>query len=387
MDLEQCVRNNDALREIKEDVAKLLQRVSLQTAVGDNTIDFQFSSPDAVELLKKIGMIYGANPINVDRNGLGRNNLLYISLVLSQVAKAQQAPDGTTSDNPTFFRLIGIEEPEAHLHPHLQDHLARNIETIRSENSEAIQLLLSSHSTHVAAKLSLANTVVLFTDSTTGRICSHYILDGIDAKKEEESIRFLSLYLDATKARMFFSRRLILVEGISEQTLIPRFFQLHKGDSLERYGATILNVNGVAFKHFLKIVKNGYFLKCSVLTDRDTGTKTEQRATDLKTEFDDGKVIHVAISQCATFERDLIDANKCGPGKTILLDALTDTRPQLGKGVSDDCQNCDIDADRFFDAIEDYKAEFAFNLSRRIDLGATAVVIPDYIRNAFAFVV
>jgi putative ATP-dependent endonuclease of the OLD family len=94
LDLEQCVRNNDALREIKEDVAKLLQRVSLQTAAGDNTIDFQFSSPDAVELLKKIGMIYGANPINVDRNGLGRNNLLYISLVLSQVAKAQPPLNG-----------------------------------------------------------------------------------------------------------------------------------------------------------------------------------------------------------------------------------------------------------------------------------------------------
>jgi len=138
---------------------------------------------------------------------------------------------------------------------------------------------------------------VLFMDCGTGRICSHYILDGIDAKKEENSIRFLSLYLDATKSRMFFSRRLILVEGIAEQTLIPRFFQLHKGDSLERYGATILNVNGVAFKHFLKIVRNGFFLKCSVLTDRDTGTETEQRATDLKTEFDDGNVIQ---GDCAT---------------------------------------------------------------------------------------
>jgi predicted ATP-dependent endonuclease of OLD family len=387
LELEQCVRTNVALHGIKEEVTKLLERVSLQTAAGDNTIDFQFSSPDAAELLKKIGMIYGSNPINVQRNGLGRNNLLYISLVLSQVAKFQQPPGAMSGDAATFFRVVGIEEPEAHLHPHLQDHLARNIEAIRSENSETIQLLLSSHSTHVAAKLSLENTVVLFLDGDSGRICSHYILDGIDTEKEKDSIRFLSLYLDATKSRMFFSRRLILVEGIAEQTLIPRFFQLYKGDTLERYGTTVLNVNGVAFKHFLKIIKNGYFLKCSVLTDRDTGKETEQRATGLKTDFDDGTLIQVAISQCATFERDLIHANKCGPGKRILLEALEDTRPQLARGLSDDCQNCDIDVDRFFGAVEGHKAEFAFNLSKRIDQGATAVVIPEYIRNAFAFVV
>jgi hypothetical protein len=98
-------------------------------------------------------------------------------------------------------------------------------------------------------------------------------------------------------------------------------------------------------------------------------------------------VIQVAISKCATFERDLIHANRCGSGKSILLEALKDTRPQVGKGVSDDSQNCDIDVDRFFEAIEGHKAEFAFNLSKRIDQGATAVVIPEYIKDAFAFVV
>ena len=79
--LENAVRTNEALSGIKKDVAALLERVSLVTADEDNSIDFQFSAPDAAEHLKKIGMVYGANPITVARNGLGRNNLLYVALV------------------------------------------------------------------------------------------------------------------------------------------------------------------------------------------------------------------------------------------------------------------------------------------------------------------
>jgi predicted ATP-dependent endonuclease of OLD family len=361
--------------------------VSLATVEGDNTIDFQFSSPDAAELLKKIGMIYGTNPINVERNGLGRNNLLYISLLLSQLAKPTTASGMSSDESPTCFRVVGIEEPEAHLHPHLQDHLARNIEAIRADHADGMQLLLTSHSTHIAAKLNLENTVVLFYDTDTGHLKSHYILDGIDTKKESKSVRFLSLYLDATKSRMFFARRLLLVEGIAEQTVIPRLFELYKGDSLEKYGATVLNVNGVAFSHFLKVVRNGYFLKCVVLTDSDTGTKTENRADTLKTEYEDGTRISVEITENSTYEKDLIAANRSGPGKTVLLEALKETRPILGKQLEKKTGTKALDVDAFFAPIEEHKAEFAFNLARRLETSGVTFNLPPYIQRAFDFLV
>ncbi len=387
LELEDCVRNNAALKEIKNEVTILLQRVSLETEDAVNSIDFNFSSPDAAELLKKIGMIYGTNPINVGRNGLGRNNLLYISLVLSQIAKPVNPTDTSHSETTTFFRVVGIEEPEAHLHPHLQDHLARNIEAIRLEHSDAIQLLLTSHSTHIAAKLDLANTVVLFADPETGRLSSHYILSGIDITKEQDAVRFLSLYLDATKSRMFFARRLILVEGIAEQTLVPRFFELHSGKSLERHGATVINVHGVAFRHFLTVIKNGFFRKCVVLTDQDTGKATEQRATKLKSEFDDGKVIRIEITTTSTFEKEVISANAAGKGKSIILDAIKATRPQVGEKIAIKAEKGSIDVNEYFDAIAECKAEFAFNLAKRLDRDSTGFILPTYIQNAFSFLV
>lgn len=229
--LEIAVHENPALSGIKTDVATLLQRVSLLTEDEDHSIGLQFAAPEAVEILKKIGMTYGANPITVARNGLGRNNLLYVALMLSQLAKSSAPAPG--DDTHVCFRFVGIEEPEAHLHPHLQDHLARNIEDIRKDHSDCLQLLLTSHSTHVAAKLQLANTAIVFRNDTDGTLSSHYILDGIDAETNKDAVRFLSLYLDATKSRMFFARRLILVEASLK---IPQYiadaFTFLRGDAL-----------------------------------------------------------------------------------------------------------------------------------------------------------
>src|SRR6266852_3496851 len=347
-ELEHCVQKNQNLKNLTGAVQQLLKRVSLESTTGDNFVGLRFSSPEATELLKKIGMIYGLYPVSVARTGLGRNNLLYLSLVLSQLARA----DAPTNEGYACFRFVGVEEPEAHLHPHLQDHLARNIEILREEHDKSIQLLLTSHSTHIAAKLSLENIVVLFQENPGGALKSHYLL-----------------------------------EGLAEQVVIPRLFEIHTSGkrTLEGIGATILNVNGVAFSHFLKIVRNGYFRRCVVLTDRDTKKVTQQRAPALKAEFEIPKLIRVEITSDTTFERDLIASNRSGAGKGILLKALQETKPVSGKALAQARTLSDLDVDEFFAQIEDYKAEFAFNLSHGLEDPNCGLTIPPYISSAFGF--
>ncbi len=393
-DLKRAIDLDPSLAEIKKEVQKVLKLVSLYTPGEDHSIGLQFAAPEAVEILKKIGMTYGANPITVARNGLGRNNLLYVALVLSQLAKA---PDISAGDDAfVCFRLVGIEEPEAHLHPHLEDHLARNIEDIRKDHSNSLQLILTSHSTHVAAKLSLKNTAVLFRRDADGAIAAHYVLDGIDPVKDKDAVRFLSLYLDATKSRMFFARRLILVEGIAEQIVIPMLFEQVTGQSLESIGCTVINVNGVAFRHFLTIVKNGFFKKCVVLTDSDAGTKTENRAESLRADFKDIPHIDIQVTTESTFEKDLIKSNRSDAGKELLFDALSVTKPSNGPKLKTETGATDIDVDAFFAEIENYKAEFAFSLMSALEDERQAakkdsrspknLAIPNYISQALDFI-
>ena len=393
-DLKRAIDLDPSLAEIKKEVQKVLKLVSLDTPGEDHSIGLQFAAPEAVEILKKIGMTYGANPITVARNGLGRNNLLYVALVLSQLAKA---PDISAGDDAfVCFRLVGIEEPEAHLHPHLEDHLARNIEDIRKDHSNSLQLILTSHSTHVAAKLSLKNTAVLFRRDSDGAIAAHYVLDGIDPVKDKDAVRFLSLYLDATKSRMFFARRLILVEGIAEQIVIPKLFEQKSDQSLEGIGCTVINVNGVAFRHFLTIVKNGFFKKCVVLTDSDAGTKTENRAESLRADFKGIPHIDIQVTTESTFEKDLVSSNKSGDGKELMFRALTLTKPKNGPQFKTATGANDIDVEAFFAEIENYKAEFAFSLmsalederqaAKKDSRSPTKLAIPNYISQALDFI-
>ena len=379
--LEKAVDENQELKKIKVQIEKLLDRVSLEESGGDNKIDFNFSSPESAEMLRKISLIYGSSPIDVSRNGLGRNNLLYMCLVLSHLS----AKDARGGD--TFFRIVGIEEPEAHLHPQLEDHLARNIEGILEENKERMQLLLTSHSTHIAAKLKLENTVIMFNDRDKGGAENHYVLDGLDVNAEKGTIHYLSKYLDATKSRMFFARKLVLVEGISEQILIPRLFHLMFGNEAEKYGCEILNVNGVAFSHFLKVVKSGYFIKCLVLTDKDANKRTEERAENLSKKFEDGELIKIEVTSEGTFEKDLIKDNVSGDGREILLSVLEKTKPRSGKAYKDGLGDKDINLEELFSEIENYKSEFSFNLEGQLAQGGENFRIPEYIKRGLEFIV
>jgi putative ATP-dependent endonuclease of OLD family len=202
--LQETVAQNASLHSFKSEIGAVLEKVSLVEQSADNSVDFRFFSPNTDDLLAKIGLIYGADPIAVERNGLGRNNLLFLGLLISQLCKPGENPGDT--ENYVGFRIMGVEEPEAHLHPHLQEHLASNLEQLRQGQDKQLQLLLTSHSTHISSKMDLENTVVVYRDRASGQLRSHYVLQGLDGAKGLKIKRFLSLYLDATKSKMLFAR-------------------------------------------------------------------------------------------------------------------------------------------------------------------------------------
>jgi hypothetical protein len=185
---------------------------------------------------------------------------------------------------------------------------------------------------------------------------------------------------------MFFARRLILVEGIAEQTVIPVLFEQLTANTLESIGCTIVNVNGVAFRHFLKVVRNGFFKRCVVLTDQDTGTKAENRADKLKSEFEDGNLVQVHVTDTSTFEKEVIAANRSGTGKELLFDALAITKPLNGPKLRQETGGGAIDIGKFFGEIESSKAEFAFNLVELLRQRPGQLIVPTYIERAFGFI-
>ena len=96
-------------------------------------------------------------------------------------------------------------------------------------------------------------------------ICLYEDVDGIqrvgypgsvfsDDQDDQDSKIYVKRFFDATKSNMLFANRLIFVEGISEQLLLPCFAAyLGKEEQLLNEHVCIVNVDSRTFKHFLKI--------------------------------------------------------------------------------------------------------------------------------------
>lgn len=153
-----------------------------------------------------------ADAFDIEQNGLGFNNLIYMAVVLSEMAK----------DPTAAYRGLIVEEPEAHLHPQLQTVLLDYLQSIQADAGEGdVQVFVTSHSPNFASIASLDSTVCLV-DSAKG-IKAFFPRDILFDKKPKEHIKKrqkLECYLDVTRAELFFARRVIFVEGAAELMLI-----------------------------------------------------------------------------------------------------------------------------------------------------------------------
>ncbi|MGI6501634.1 MAG: ATP-dependent nuclease [Anaerostipes sp.] len=379
--LDNAVKNDKSVLEtLKKDIGTYLDKISLETEVSNNNVEFQFGSLELSEVIKKIGLQYGDNAISIDKNGLGRNNLLFIAVIMAHLYEKENE----------YFRLVALEEPEAHLCPVLQKHMSINL---KDEENSKQQVIITTHSTHIASYLDLENTVILYKDH--GKIGNHYVLAGFDESRAEDKYTtlYLQKWLNATNSTMFLSRKLIFVEGIAEEILIPVFYRWKYGKSLDKINCQVVNVNGVAFKHFLKIVKNGYFVKTVVLTDSDRGKKTENRADDLKLEFQsDNTSVHIT-DKFDTFEKEIFDANQSQKAKRVFITkVMSKVRIKKCGDEFQKEQNKKFDIDLLFECVEDYKSEFAFQLSDALIEAMSKTdkreqfSIPQYIDDAFSFI-
>lgn len=88
---------------------------------------------------------------DISQNGLGYNNLIFIATVLGDLNNRRQI-------EPESYTALLIEEPEAHLHPQLQNILFNYLNKLKSKG---IQIFVSSHSPTITAKADLNSLLVL----------------------------------------------------------------------------------------------------------------------------------------------------------------------------------------------------------------------------------
>lgn len=258
------VEINKTLKELDDELKKHLPIVKIHNAITARhktmlgpqlaqLLEVGLSASDFKSLKARLSLLVDA--FEIEQNGLGFNNLIYMAVVLSELAKN---PD-------SCYRGLIVEEPEAHLHPQLQAVLLQYLESIKAvEGEKPVQLFVTSHSPNFASIANLDSLVCLVDTGTS--VETFFPRDVVFKKGKREK---LERYLDVTRAELFFARRVIFVEGAAEHMMVSGLAK-RIGYDLRQHGVSLISVEGLNFDSFLPLFGDKAMkIPVAVLTDAD----------------------------------------------------------------------------------------------------------------------
>ncbi len=252
----------------KKEILKYVDRVGTNIEKIKPDFEGRLLDTELYSALKLIIEIETGIKLPATRNGLGYNNLLFISLLLAKMQK--DSSKDYLGSNAKNFSILAFEEPEAHLHPNMQYKLLKFLE--ENVKKEVRQLFITTHSPNITSKVKL-NSLIVLTKLKNEIKISYPGKVFTESEQDMNSKKYIERFLDVTKADMFFAKNIIFVEGLAEQILLPIFAEI-LDISLEDNHTSVINVGGRYFEHFIKLFNtdsSDYAIpkKVVCITDKD----------------------------------------------------------------------------------------------------------------------
>lgn len=355
-------------------VRGVLSEMTLQDHAPES--DIAFADAEFVGLARQLVARLGERGAReLGESGLGYQNLLNMAVLLAHLGEADpmHAPLG----------VLLIEEPEAHLHPHLQGLLLRYLQA-PSEGGTKRQAIVTSNSPQFAAAAELDQLVVVAKPADAARAVAH---PAAAAEMSEEDRAHVRRFLDATKAALFFARGVILVEGVCEQLLLPQLARII-GRDLAEAGVVVINTGGVPVHPLARLfADDGLPISCAIVSDGDADPAAPdvdnlrlqpmhrtERLRALRGNFVDVFVADVAL------EWDLAYAQ---PREPLLLEGMGALDPRCASRLAAKTGlSASAWAAEFTDELAD-KAAFAQELAGKLEADPEArLVVPAYLKGA-----
>jgi predicted ATP-dependent endonuclease of OLD family len=231
-----------------------------------------------------------------DSNGLGYQNLISMVFRLMsfrdawmRVGKAQtRTAEGSEAFTPPLH-LVLVEEPEAYLHAQVQQAFIRRAYDVLRNHPElkkkdarlATQLVVSTHSSHVAHECDFASLRYFRRlPARDGEVPTACVVNLTTVFGEEtDTKRFVTRYLKVTHCDLFFADAAVFIEGPAERILVPHFvrYQPELRDLSECY-ITWLEIGG-SHAHRLRDLIEKLGLTTLVITDLDAVGADRKKVT------------------------------------------------------------------------------------------------------------
>lgn len=243
--------------------------------------------PPMQSILSSIRLGYSDEELSLQ--GLGYRNLILLLVLINSLVGRQ---------TDVAFNVLAIEEPEAHLCINNIRLMVSFLKVFTVKNPTT-QLFYSTHNTEFINKMDLKNVVVMH----HGQAFS--FVDELD----ESTRDYLTKNPNLDLFKLFFSKKCILFEGISEEMLLRAYI-----DSRQELN----DIEVISFhKGFIEIIKIWKIInkntgnKLGIIRDYDA----QENAKKQHDKYDDGTNICVRTTSEYTLEPGII---KTGNNYTVL---------------------------------------------------------------------
>ncbi|MDO7363188.1 AAA family ATPase [Acinetobacter geminorum] len=253
-DLNNSIEKLSDVQEIRDDIRETILGTIGRT-YSPSSLSIRSSVPNEAEkLLQSLKLFIGESGEDYEGNlhelSLGGANIIFLTLKLLEF-KYRRSRD-------TFANFLIIEEPEAHIHNHIQKTLFDKL------NFSNTQIIYSTHSPQISEvsnveSMNIISRKVNFSETYQPSI-------GLSPK----SINQVQRYLDAVRTNLLFAKGVILVEGDAEEILLPILIKIVFGVSIDELGISLINIRSTGFENVAQLFHNDRIRrKCAILTDLD----------------------------------------------------------------------------------------------------------------------